>query len=96
MSGRSGATVNLVEGCDCAGNDAEYTGQEALDRAAKLRHEWFDPREQGPKDEYTCLVCGEAWIADYPFHHWAENKRGQMYLRRVETLRSGRPLNALP
>ncbi len=91
----AGDTVPPAE-CDCADNDREYTGADADERTARLQRLASDPREHGPKEEYRCPVCGDLWVADFPYHHWAPDKRGTLYLRRYETLRTGRPLNALP
>ena len=55
-----------------------------------------DPRESGPKEEYLCPICGEWWVADFPYYHWADDGRGVRYLRRYETMLHGRPLNGLP
>lgn len=82
--------------CDCLANDQEYTGDEADERIRHLTPLDADPREPGPKEEYRCPVCGEWWVADFPYHHWASDGRGPRFLRRFETLRTGRPLNALP
>ena len=82
-------------GCDCAGNNGEFSGEAGSERLGQLTPMDHDPRE-GLYDEFRCPECGEHWIMDFPWHHWAADKRGRGILRRWETLLTGRPLNALP
>lgn len=82
-------------GCDCAGNNEEFSGEAGSERLGQLTLMDHDPRE-GLYDEFRCPACGEHWIMDFPWHHWAVDKRGPGIVRRWETLLNGRPLNALP
>lgn len=86
----------VLDPCNCRSDDQEYVGEAAAGRIVRLRPLQPDPREPGPKEEYICPVCGEWWIADFPFHHWADDGRGERHLRRYEGLLKGRPLNGLP
>jgi hypothetical protein len=81
--------------CDCAGNELEYRGEAGLARLGLLKPVAHDPPE-GLYDEFHCPECGDHWIMDLPWHHWAADGRGPGVLRRWETLVTGRPLNALP
>lgn len=84
--------------CGCASAGQELVGPDAERVAARLRVVPHDPREMGPKIEFICDECGTQWLGDFPYHHWAADKRGVMYLRRVADLSEpdARPLNALP
>lgn len=82
--------------CGCAGFQGELVGDEATQRIKRLRLVPHDPREQGPKEEYLCDACGTWWVADFPFHTWAEDGRGERHLRLADDIGEGRPMNALP
>lgn len=82
--------------CGCDGFSGELVGEEAAERIATLRLVPHDPREQGPKEEYLCDTCGTWWTADFPFHTWAADGRGERHLRPSESIGGGRPLNAMP
>lgn len=86
----------VLDPCQCRSDDGEYVGEAASLRIQRLRPLQVDPREPGPKEEYMCPICGEWWIADFPYHHWADDRRGKRHLRRYESLLNGRPLNGLP
>ena len=86
----------VLRPCNCRGDDQEHVGDAATRRILRLRPLQVDPRESGPKEEYICAICGEMWIADFPYHHWSEDRRGERHLRRYQSLLTGRPLNGLP
>jgi hypothetical protein len=86
----------VLEPCDCLADAHEYVGEAASVRIQRLRPLDKDPRESGPKEKYLCPICGERWVADFPYYHWADDGRGVRYLRRYETMLHGRPLNGLP
>jgi hypothetical protein len=86
----------VLNPCTCRSDNQEYVGEAAVVRINELRRLESDPRESGPKEEYRYPICGEWWIADFPYHHWAEDRRGVRHLRRYDALLTGRPLNGLP
>jgi hypothetical protein len=40
-------------------------------------------RDSNMAEDYQCDVTATAWVLDFPFRHWTEERRGTARLRRL-------------
>ena len=68
-------------------------GQEAERYASE--HLTLVERGRDNYEMYQCDASGRSWIMDFPYGHWAEDRRGRVRLRREPFDATALPIGAL-
>lgn len=80
--------------CRCA-QIRRLDGDEAQTYADQHLHLIERGREPTGAEDYICDQTKSSWVLDFPFRHWAQNKRGRPRLRKLPLTDDEAPVGAL-